>query len=749
MPPEQASGREVSAQTDVYSVAMVLYEAITGRRWNSGEDPVAADWSGVPGKIARVLRGALAFDPENRWPDAATFRRKLWRTRVRRYQWRTAALTASGVAAGALGIWAFGLLTGGPGSGGLAVQLTQFQEEGIVPSGLTDLVTAFLVRGLSQSLEFQVCELEEPCDNPTVTLHGTVRVSESTLSVTVRTEDLVQYSSREGQAAEWMEVADLVAYDVLSTLWSKNSPLAEWLPLGALPTTTAGFNFWLKAERTFNEGRWGDAEEEYKAAELVDPTCYLCLWRLREIGRQHPGSGADDELKERIYRNKDSFPEWYQALIELASVAESERIPLLERAAKRWPDFFYLRFRWGEEIFNRGPLVGRSRSEAILRLEEALVLRPGFAPALEHLAWAAIAEGKQEIAERALAGLANLPMPAEALSGAYRLLIRIGFAYRFLGDEAGGDTAAMVLDIPGIEQLPQVVVSARWMPSFDAPNGAIGFGRIFVDRAQNNSIWELAGLTGQMFGHVAMGQLDSARARARDIRLDDFRLFAAQLDAFLLMFDPAGTALDRSEVIRSLTRRRQGAQSAIEEKRAAWTLSLLQRQAGDDELADGNRVLAGDSSDPLVVLLDAQSLAMAEKFDDALRLANTLARWERADAVSEDLVGPFFRTVVHLLRAGWNKANNNPEAARQQLLWHEGFDQDGYPMAEPMVEEVDWAFGTLARWRRAEVIENGTELCDVYRDIVRLWSKGDSVYAVRAKEARRKFDELGCEATSG
>ena len=74
------------------------------------------------------------------------------------------------------------------------------------------------------------------------------------------------------------------------------------------------------------------------------------------------------------------------------------------------------------------------------------------------------------------------------------------------------------------------------------------------------------------------------------------------------------------------------------------------------------------------------------------------------------------------------------------------------PTAEPRVEEVDWAFGTLARWRRSTVLErlgDEGELCEMYDDIVRLWSKGDSVYVSRAKDARRKFDELSCEATSG
>ena len=139
MPPDQISGRQVSAQTDVYSVAMVLYEAISGRRWDSGEEPSSADWSGVPGKIARVLRGALAFDPENRWPDAATFRRKLWHTRVRRYQWRAAALTAGGIVAGGVLVWGvLTLLTPSPVPGALVVRVEPFRQVGADPLRLTD-----------------------------------------------------------------------------------------------------------------------------------------------------------------------------------------------------------------------------------------------------------------------------------------------------------------------------------------------------------------------------------------------------------------------------------------------------------------------------------------------------------------------------------------------------------------------------------------------------------------------------------
>ena len=49
--PEQAAHREVTAQTDLYAVGMVLYESLTGRTWFAQAatyDPRRVDWSGVP-----------------------------------------------------------------------------------------------------------------------------------------------------------------------------------------------------------------------------------------------------------------------------------------------------------------------------------------------------------------------------------------------------------------------------------------------------------------------------------------------------------------------------------------------------------------------------------------------------------------------------------------------------------------------------------------------------------------------------
>jgi serine/threonine protein kinase len=72
---------------DLYAVATVLYEAVSGRPWSAGTDPAAADWSGVPRKLQRVLRRALSPAPGKRWQNAAAFQRALWVPRPQHPIW--------------------------------------------------------------------------------------------------------------------------------------------------------------------------------------------------------------------------------------------------------------------------------------------------------------------------------------------------------------------------------------------------------------------------------------------------------------------------------------------------------------------------------------------------------------------------------------------------------------------------------------------------------------------------------------
>lgn len=89
--PEQAKGESVDARADLYSAGVVLFELLTGRQPFRGESPVAVAYQhvseapvapselvpSIPRSLDAVVLRALAKDPFQRYPDAATFRTAL------------------------------------------------------------------------------------------------------------------------------------------------------------------------------------------------------------------------------------------------------------------------------------------------------------------------------------------------------------------------------------------------------------------------------------------------------------------------------------------------------------------------------------------------------------------------------------------------------------------------------------------------------------------------------------------------
>jgi serine/threonine-protein kinase len=84
--PEQARGDEVTGQSDVYALGIVLYEMLTGRRPFEGdsaagvalkrlsEDPAPPTVHGpVPAALSAIVMRALEREPAKRFPDAGAF----------------------------------------------------------------------------------------------------------------------------------------------------------------------------------------------------------------------------------------------------------------------------------------------------------------------------------------------------------------------------------------------------------------------------------------------------------------------------------------------------------------------------------------------------------------------------------------------------------------------------------------------------------------------------------------------------
>lgn len=91
MSPEQVAGRRLDARSDLYSLAAVLYRWLTGRPPHPGEEltellyriahedplPPSQLRPDIPPELDRLLRRALARDPEARPPSALSFAEEL------------------------------------------------------------------------------------------------------------------------------------------------------------------------------------------------------------------------------------------------------------------------------------------------------------------------------------------------------------------------------------------------------------------------------------------------------------------------------------------------------------------------------------------------------------------------------------------------------------------------------------------------------------------------------------------------
>jgi len=181
-----------------------------------------------------------------------------------------------------------------------------------------------------------------------------------------------------------------------------------------------------------------------------------------------------------------------------------------------------------------------------------------------------------------------------------------------------------------------------------------------------------------------------------------------------------------------------------------WTLSkdekLRDRAVWMSALLENPEQVRPVASRELKALLVAESLAAAGHPGAALKQldpidVDSVARW----------VDPFFRAIVHFQSAVWRAQIRDIEGAKSELVWHEHLDLVGVPTGLPQAADVDWAFGTLASWRLARLLDgirraDRGEACTAYATVVRHWFDAPAPYGARADTARTRALELNCAA---
>lgn len=744
--PEQVTGEAVSPRADLYAVAVVLYEALTGRRVEAPRPPGELDWHGVPGHLAAVLRRGLAWSPEARWPDAAAFRRALWTLRTRPYVQLTIGLTALGILAGASAAW----FATRPRAGEVPrLRIEPFRSSDSARPWLADSVARLLASNLSGFPDFAVSG-PRPRGRASAVLGGSVRTSGDTAWADVHSAGLFGsgpiVASARGDARRLDALAEDLARNVVIQAWTGETTLLPDLPRDHLPRNPRAVWAFLQGEHAFARSLWGEALKWYGRAEAIDSTCQLCSWRLYDAERWN-GLGTDPRRIARFVKAADSFPPLYRSLMHAPGAPLAARLDTLLQAEQRHPRSPLLLWSLGEELFHRGPLVGHARREAIERFARAAEIRADFAPAWEHLTWAYTAEGDSAAADAALRSWLDAlgGPPTDSFTIVLGALLETGFAWRFLDTAVAAQRLRAALRKPEIAVSPYLMLAPRLLPTFDALGGAVWLGRVFAtDRRPH---FQRFGILALVLAHTALGRPDSAATWLRELLRrfpeEEAQVFAAQYRAALAITDPSAFRDDRAVIQRELERR---ARTEVPEfrQRVAWSLAML---SATDPVGAG----AGGPAGRIELTVEQQELVDAVRRARGGEWLQALDRTLALELDSALQVGdPTLRGVLRLLRAEWFDSSGNVEAARRDLRWAEHYALINALGGLPQTAEVDWALRTVARWRRARVLDRAGvtdwELCASYAAVARDWANGTPVYAARADSARARVAALGCQS---
>ncbi len=753
MAPEQLARGRATFQADLYAVAMVLYEAATGRRWIPGTDPADGDWQGVPDRLRRVLRRALALHPRDRWADARSFRDALTR-RTAPGRWLAAAAVA---AAGALAIV---VLSHPPRPA--AARPRPGSDLAIVPFAGPEGESALgqrLARYVGNELEWFPAWRVTPVpwsfawwnSAPSTRraaapqalgaryyAEGEVLEGDRLLLLSIRdsTGALYYRVSIPGSPDDLIAWSRAAADSMVRALFPRHLDAFRELAAQASRNVQA-YSELFAGQESFRHDAWTQAQAHFERALELDPGLAQAAWALLLVRRW--GERVFQKDWRRVYtEHRDQLPELQRLLIEAQLEADlPRRFAGLSAAVARYPRNAEALLLFADELFHRGPLAGIPLDSALTAMSVAAEREP-FLTAGLHSAWGQIRLGRRARARAAMAELSPGAGPESREARQRVSLVALAYDERFrpwLG-AIKRRLLSVRADSAKLDALSRYI---RFGLFFDVPSAqhALGGllarrGRSPATRANGHQARALALVT---LGRprAALAEFDSAAALLRSAEAELQRLEWRVLPQAIGLPTPdSAAAAWARQRLETLAATPAGA-------RAAWALAADALVRGDTErLERWTRRLRDFSADSgaarLGTLLAGLAAAGAREFPRALGLTDPLLSYEAAGLGGD----PFARAILYARRGEWLSAGGEPERADRTWLWYEASDVEGWPEREAQAGEVDATAGVYARLRRAGLalrLGDRERACTLAARVRELWSHAEPAYAALRREA--------------